>query len=113
MEAMTFCRNVAQFNSHDLFYKSLQRLARGMLFPLLLAAFFVIHQKGVSLFSLGAAVVLLASFVVCFFMLKHFLEVEDDEIARFFVTLAVTHPNVEGQPTPVLNRTAPLSGAAG
>jgi hypothetical protein len=95
MEAIILCRNIEQFNSHDLFYKSLQRLARGMLIPLLLAIFVVFYRDRVSAFSLVSAFVLLVFFVVCFFLLKHFIQVEEDEIARFFVTLTSMQPQRE------------------
>jgi len=90
MQVVVFRGNDDRLNANDLFYKSLRRLARGMLFPLLLAAVLVVYRKGFTPWSAALVLLLAASFFVCYWMLEYFLERGEDEIARFFVTSTAT-----------------------
>jgi len=97
MQTITFSRNIEQFNTHDLFHKSLQRLARGMLFPLLLVAALDLRQNGFSPLSLLILLVILVSIIVCIGLWRHFVQVEENEIARFFLVSTATPEHSHGR----------------
>jgi hypothetical protein len=107
METVVFCRNIERLNANDLFYKSLQRLARGMLFPLLLAIYLVWNQKICA--QLPAVLVVLSVFFgVCLLLLIYFLRVQENEIARFFIVLTATpKAPASGPPTPPVSAANP------
>lgn len=107
METAVFCEGVDRFNANDLFYKSIERLARGMFFPLLLAAGIVLcKDHTISSIFIEAGLVL--ALVIFFGLLYHFLETEEDEIARFFITLtARSQPPASGPPAPPASSASP------
>jgi hypothetical protein len=89
IQAIAFSANIAQLNANDLFYKSLERLARGMLFPSLLAIYVIWRNKILEGWPLGVVIIVLFGlFIVSFLLLRYSLKQKEDEIARFF--LAVT-----------------------
>jgi ABC-type multidrug transport system fused ATPase/permease subunit len=87
MRAAVFRENIDRFNTNHLYHEGLQRLARGMLLPLLLGIIILITNNGLHAVSL---VVLLASFfLIALHLLCHSIHTEEEQIARYFFTLSI------------------------
>lgn len=100
MRAVVFCKNIERLNSDHLYHQGLQRLARGMFVPILMAGLLVERQGRPGWLSL--VVVLVVFFLVCLALLVHSVRREEEQIATFFTALT----SGEGRPTPALKPTA-------
>ncbi len=83
MRALTFSRNIERLNANHLYHEGLQRLARGMLLPLLLASIVVWQHKSPGWPLLIAVFIILA--ISSYALLLHSLKTEEDQLIRFFV----------------------------
>ncbi len=95
MRAAVFRENIDRFNTNHLYHEGLQRLARGMLLPLLLGITILVPVRGI---NGSALIVLLASFfLIALHLLYHSVQTEEEQIARYFFILSVEH-RPDGQP---------------
>jgi hypothetical protein len=87
LRASVFAHNISRLNSQYLYHQSVQRLARGMLVPLLLAGVWVSgsHTTAKVLLVLVSVLGLLCA-MSCWLLWVSIRE-EDDEVARYFIVL--------------------------
>jgi hypothetical protein len=85
MRAFVFTKNIERLNANHLYHEGLQRLARGMLLPLLLASI-VIYSYKTPLWPLLILLCALLAISSCALLL-HSVKTEDEQIVRFFVVL--------------------------
>lgn len=86
MSAAVFSKNSDRLNANHLYHEGLQRFARGMLPPLLMAIILVWRAQGPAWELLVA---LLGGFLlVSLALLGHSIRTEEDQIARFFIAFA-------------------------
>jgi hypothetical protein len=86
LRVSVFARNINRLNSQHLYYESLQRLARGMLVPLLLAGAWVWGSHTTAKVFLVSVLGLLCA--MSFWLLCYSIRAEEDQVARFFIVLA-------------------------
>jgi len=83
LQALIFSKNINQLNSDHVYHQGLQRLARGMLIPILMAIWLVCRQARPAWGWLVLALSIF--FLVCFALLVHSIRREEDQIAAFFI----------------------------
>lgn len=92
MHAFVFSKNIERLNANHLYHEGLQRLARGMFLPLVLASLVVwVHKTSWWLLLIGGFIGLALS---SYALLLHSVRSEEEQIARFFVALI----NIEQRP---------------
>lgn len=86
LRASVFGKNIDRLNSHHLYHEGLQRLARGLLVPIILAAIWVWiknnNMRGPLVFSLGLL------FLFSLWLLKYSVRAEEEMIVRYFLVAA-------------------------
>jgi hypothetical protein len=84
MRALVFRENIDRLNANHLYHEGLQRLARGMLLPLVLAILVVLQSNS----PLKSALTALLGFflIISLALLVHSVRTEDAQIAHFFLT---------------------------
>lgn len=93
MSAAVFSQNSDRLNANHLYHEGLQRFARGMLPPLLMAMVWVEHAQAP---AWGILVAILGGFLlVSLALLVHSIRTEEDQITRFFIALAAAKPQEE------------------
>ncbi|HEV7904026.1 MAG TPA: hypothetical protein VGO96_09305 [Pyrinomonadaceae bacterium] len=85
MSVFVFSKNVERMHSNHIYHEGLQRLARGILPPLLLAGYVVSKNQTPSWFLLVAICVLLAASACS--LLYYSINAEYEQIAGYFITL--------------------------
>lgn len=106
MRALVFKENIERLNSNHLYHEGLQRLARGMLLPLLMAIAFVWKSEKAAWEMLVG--ILVVFFLLSIWLLAHSVRTEDAQIAHFFLTSAGVAPVKVVPPTEAtLTDTAP------
>jgi hypothetical protein len=94
LRAVIYSKNVERLNENHLYHQGLQRLARGMLVPLVMAAFLVLRDDG------WLRVVLLpilgSFFIVCLELLIHSINKDEEQMVDLFLVLSA--PETKGGP---------------
>ncbi len=86
MQVAAFKENIDRLNTSHRYYQGLQRLARGMLLPLLLGMWNLNHAHAIHVWGL----VTLGGFVVvALCLLGHSVWVEEEQVARYFFVSCV------------------------
>lgn len=83
MRTIAVSNNIERLNTIISFQEGLQRFARGMLLPLILAAVLISRQQSPNLVLVG---VFGGLFVLSLLLLKYSLANEEEQVARFFLT---------------------------
>lgn len=97
MRALVFRDNIDRLNSNHLYHEGLQRLARGMLLPLIMATVFVWKSQKAAWPAL--VVILIVFFIISLALLIHSIRTEEAQIAHFF--LASIGPSLVQVPPPI------------
>jgi len=87
MRAAVFAKNIDRLNANHLYHEGLQRFARGMPLPTILAFAWIVKESGSLWVSLIALVVFIAFFSMAIWLLRYSVEAEDEQIVRFFIML--------------------------
>jgi hypothetical protein len=95
MSAYVFSKNIERVNAYHLFQEGLQRLARGMLLPLLLASIVVWKYKTSFWLLLIVFFIILAVSSYC--LVRHSVNTEYEQLVRLFLVLKNTDKKAEKQ----------------
>lgn len=83
MSAFVFSKNIERLHSNHIYHEGLQRLARGVLPPLLLASYVIWKNQAPSRLMLVAFCIGLSA-SACF-LVRHSVNVEYEQIVRYFL----------------------------
>lgn len=95
MSAFVFSKNVGRLYSNHIYHEGLQRLARGILLPLILACYVVWKYQTPSWFLLVMFFIVLA--VSAVFLVRHSVNVEYEQITRYFLVMVNTEQHADLQ----------------
>ena len=85
LQAAAFEKSIDRLSSHTQFHQSLQRLARGMVVPLLLASYWVCRNQNPAWGILLGALVLLL--VLSLWLLCYSIRAEEQKLVLFYIEL--------------------------
>lgn len=97
LRAAVFGKNIDRLNANHLYHEGLQRFARGMPLPLLLAAFLVWREQGSMWEWLVAGLGILL--LIALWLLRYSLRAEEEQVVRFFLALVRVKPQPEPSET--------------
>lgn len=101
MSAFVFSKNVERMHSNHIYHEGLQRLARGILPSLLLASYVIWKNQTPAWFVLVVFCIGLA--VSAYFLVRHSVNVEYEQIVRYFLVLTNNEQHATVQASKVTN----------
>jgi hypothetical protein len=97
MRPCVFRENVDRLNSNHLYHEGLQRFARGMFLPLLLAIALVLESQNPSWPAFVLVVIFVAFSLISVSLLVHSVRAEESQIAGFFIASTASQSNATPQ----------------
>ncbi|HMG72159.1 MAG TPA: hypothetical protein VK582_01550 [Pyrinomonadaceae bacterium] len=98
MSAFVFSKNIDRLRSNHSYHEGLQRLARGILPPLLLASY-VVYRYQTPKWGLLIGFLLGLALSACF-LVRHSVRVEYDQMVRYFLVLTHLESSVTAKAIP-------------